>query len=99
MSSESFDAVHIQAIVQQPEQAQVIEAVGREMPPAPVEQVRATDAVFSRQEESAGASLVGAWAAGLLVHEIIGDHLKKEKPDEEEEPERGKKQPHDGDEK
>lgn len=85
MSSESFDVMANIQPARETNQEQIIAAVGRDMPPASAEQVRATDAVFARQEESTGAGLVGAWAAGMLIHEIIGDHLKREEPEEDEE--------------
>ncbi len=86
MSTESFDVMaNIQTAAHEANQEQIIAAVGREIPPASAEQIRATDAVFARQDENSGAGLVGAWAAGMLIHEIIGDHLKREEPEEEDE--------------
>ncbi|MBM4070553.1 MAG: hypothetical protein FJ271_16600 [Planctomycetes bacterium] len=91
MSSESFDVMaNSQTAALEANQEQIVAAVGREMPPASAEQVRATDVVFARQGDDSGAGLVGAWAAGMLIHEIIGDHLKRDEIEEEDE-ERKKK--------
>ncbi len=84
MSEESmFSAANIQPAPTQPAQVEELQAPGVDAPGPTAEQVRATDAVFSQQEESAAAGLLGAWSAGMLLNEIIGDHMGRAQEQEE----------------
>lgn len=53
-------------------------------PSVPQEQVQALDAVFAHEKESADAAgLLGAWGAGMLIHDLAED-AKARRRDEEE---------------
>jgi hypothetical protein len=53
-------------------------------PSVPQEQVQALDAVFAHEKESADAAgLLGAWGAGMLIHDMAEDAKARRRDDEE----------------
>jgi hypothetical protein len=60
-----------------------------EFPPAPVEQVQAIETVFAQDQESQTvAGLLGLWTGGILLHDVLAEHLNP--PADEELPPRAK---------
>lgn len=86
MSDELLDAIAFAAQPAQ-EQEQPAPELGFFAPPSvPADQVQALDAVFAQDKESANAAgLLGAWGAGMLIHDLAEDAKKKDREDEEEE--------------
>jgi hypothetical protein len=67
-----------------------------ELVPAPTpEQVRAADAVFTHKktEEETAAGILGFWASGMLLKDIIQDTLTPPADEEVEEEKKNKKVP------
>ena len=92
MFSESWERTAMsQPAVQQPAPQLLLPAP--EVPPASPEQVRATVAVFSTDEQSASAAILGMWSAGMLVHDLLQDTCMLAKEAEAEERERKRKSP------
>lgn len=84
MSVESWDAaVQVQSAEIQPVQEFLLEEPAPDVPPPTPEEVRADDVVFSRDQENAAAGLIGAWGAGMLAQEMIGDHLSRKEEEKE----------------
>jgi len=60
---------------------------GQERPGPTEEESRAAAAAFAKSEENqAAASILGAWSAGMLLHDMIEDAQAKEAEEEEEDP-------------
>lgn len=57
--------------------------LGAELAPPTAEQVRTTDAVFSREPKDSAACLVGFWSAGMLAHDLAQDAVANLEEDDE----------------
>jgi hypothetical protein len=50
-----------------------LQAPALDLPAPTPEQARATDAVFSREENAEAGAIMSFWAAGMLANELIRD--------------------------
>ncbi|MBI3410442.1 MAG: hypothetical protein HY040_19050 [Planctomycetes bacterium] len=57
---------------------------GAELAPPTAEQIRTTDAVFSREPKDSAACLVGFWSAGMLAHDLAQDAVTNLEDDDDE---------------
>ena len=48
-----------------------IQAPAEEVPAVTPEQARATEAVFSKEENAEAGAIMGLWAAGMLANDLI----------------------------
>jgi hypothetical protein len=72
--------------VEQPPLPEAVDAA----PAAPpsTEEVRALDVVFTTRPEdrSAGQAFFGLWAGGMLLHDVLADHLSRPEDEDEDRP-------------
>jgi hypothetical protein len=91
-SAESWDpsAVARLAVIR-PAPPADLQLPGPDVPAATPEQAQATDAVFSKQENDEAGAILGFWAAGMLVNDLVKEAAANLAEDEEDDAE--EKQP------
>jgi hypothetical protein len=72
-AAESWDQLAARPAVIRPSPPADLQAPSSDLPALTPEQVRATEAVFSTEENAEVKAMMGLWAAGMLAGELVGD--------------------------